>query len=83
MKLKVKNVFRDKTDGVTVYAPGTIIEIESETRAKDLIDRELCEVVAAGKPQGAGKKAAGNDAAGETAGKPQGAGKESEASEDA
>ena len=75
MKLRVKNVFRDKTDGVTIYAPGELIEIKDVARAKDLIERDLCEAESAGKSQGAGKKAAENDAAGKAAEKPQDAGK--------
>lgn len=53
MKLIVKNVFRDKIDGVTVYQPGSVIEIKDPERAKDLIGRKLCEEF---KPQPKGKK---------------------------
>ena len=43
MKLIVKNIFRDKTDGVTVYHPGSVIEIKDTERARDLLSRGLCE----------------------------------------
>lgn len=42
MKLIVKNVFRDKTDHVTVYAPETILEVKDKERAADLVKRGLC-----------------------------------------
>ncbi|MBR4709520.1 MAG: hypothetical protein IKP30_05370 [Bacteroidaceae bacterium] len=42
MKLKVKTRFRDKTDHVTVYEPGTILEVKHQERAADLIKRGLC-----------------------------------------
>ena len=42
MKLIVKNTFRDKTDHVTVYEPGTILEVKDNERANDLVKRELC-----------------------------------------
>lgn len=42
MKLIVKNVFRDKTDHVTVYEPGTILEVKDKERAADLVKRGLC-----------------------------------------
>lgn len=43
MKLIVKNVFRDKEDHVTVYEPGTILEVNNSERASDLVKRGLCE----------------------------------------
>lgn len=43
MKLIVKNTFRDKIDHVTVYHPGSVIEIKDPARAQDLIKRGLCE----------------------------------------
>lgn len=43
MKLIVKNVFRDKEDHVTVYEPGTILEVKNSERASDLVKRGLCE----------------------------------------
>ena len=42
MKLTVKNIFRDKTDHVTVYEPGAILEVKDKERAADLIKRGLC-----------------------------------------
>lgn len=42
MKLIVKNVFRDKTDHVTVYEPGTILDVKDKERAADLVKRGLC-----------------------------------------
>ena len=42
MKLNVKNTFRDKTDHVTVYEPGTILEVQDKERAVDLVKRGLC-----------------------------------------
>lgn len=43
MKLIVKSAFRDKTDHVTVYEPGTILEMKDKERAADLVKRGLCE----------------------------------------
>lgn len=43
MKLLVKKTFRDKTDHVTDYHPGSVIEIKDPERAKNLIERGLCE----------------------------------------
>ena len=42
MKLKVINAFCDKIDHVTVYEPGTILDVKDVDRAQDLITRELC-----------------------------------------
>ena len=42
MKLIVKNIFRDKTDHVTVYKAGTILEVKDKDRAADLVKRGLC-----------------------------------------
>ena len=42
MKLIVKNVFRDKTDHVTVYEPETILDVKDKERAADLVKRGLC-----------------------------------------
>ncbi len=42
MKLIVKNVFRDKTDHVTVYEPGTILDVKDKERGADLVKRGLC-----------------------------------------
>lgn len=42
MKLIVKNAFRDKEDHVTVYEPGTILEVKDNERAADLVKRGLC-----------------------------------------
>ena len=42
MKLTVKNIFRDKTDHVTVYEPGTILDVKDKERAADLVKRGLC-----------------------------------------
>lgn len=42
MKLIVKKTFRDKTDHVTVYEPGTILEVNDKERAADLVKRGLC-----------------------------------------
>ncbi|MBR3442188.1 MAG: hypothetical protein IKG96_00870 [Bacteroidaceae bacterium] len=42
MKLIVKNLFRDKTDHVTVYEPETILEVKDKERAADLVKRGLC-----------------------------------------
>ena len=58
MKLIVKNVFRDKEDHVTVYEPGTILEVNNSERASDLVKRGLCE------------KYEGKDVAAFTLGKP-------------
>lgn len=44
MKLIVKNTFRDKTDHVTEYAPGTVLEVHDEGRSQDLVERGLCAV---------------------------------------
>lgn len=44
MKLTVKKTFRDKTDHVTVYEPGTILEVNDKERAADLVKRGLCAV---------------------------------------
>ncbi len=43
MKLIVRQTFRDKTDHVTMYHPGSVIEIKDLARAHDLIERGLCE----------------------------------------
>lgn len=43
MKLNVLKTFRDRNDGVTVYHPGEVIDIEDEMRVEDLIRRGLCE----------------------------------------
>ena len=51
MKLKVLKTFRDKNDGVTVYQPGDVIDIEDDKRVADLVKRGLCEKPAE-KPQG-------------------------------
>lgn len=45
MKLIVKNTFRDKNDHVTVYQPGTMLEIAEEARVANLVERGLCEKV--------------------------------------
>ena len=58
MKLIVKNVFRDKENHVTVYEPGTILEVNNSERASDLVKRGLCE------------KYEGKDVAAFTLGKP-------------
>ena len=42
MKLIVKNTFRDKTDHVTIYEPGSILEVKDKERAADLVKRGLC-----------------------------------------
>lgn len=42
MKLIVKNTFRDKTDHVTVYEPGTILDVKDKERGADLVKRGLC-----------------------------------------
>ena len=42
MKLIVKNIFRDKTDHVTVYKAETILEVKDKDRAADLVKRGLC-----------------------------------------
>ena len=42
MKLIVENTFRDKTDHVTVYESGTILEVKDKERAVDLVKRGLC-----------------------------------------
>ena len=42
MKLKVVKTFRDKTDHVTVYEPGTILAVTDKKRASDLVKRGLC-----------------------------------------
>lgn len=44
MKLIVKTLFRDKTDHVTEYAPDTVLEVQDEARAQDLVERGLCAV---------------------------------------
>ena len=44
MKLTVKKTFRDKTDHVTVYEPGSILEVNDKERAADLVKRGLCAV---------------------------------------
>lgn len=41
MKVKVLNTFRDKNDHVTMYNSGSILEVNDEARAKDLISRGL------------------------------------------
>lgn len=53
MKLIVKKTFRDNIDHVTVYHPGSVIEIKDPARAQDLIKRGLCEE---SKSQSNGKK---------------------------
>lgn len=53
MRLIVKQTFRDKTDHVTVYHPGSVVEVKDPARAQDLIERGLCEEY---KPQPKGKK---------------------------
>ena len=42
MKLIVKSVFRDKNDGVTLYRPDSILEVNDKERAASLIERGLC-----------------------------------------
>ena len=42
MKLIVKKRFRDKLDHVTVYDPGTILEVKDKERCSDLVERGLC-----------------------------------------
>lgn len=42
MRLIVKKIFRDKTDHVTLYKPGSILEMDDQARASDLIVRGLC-----------------------------------------
>lgn len=42
MKLTVKKTFRDKTDHVTVYEPGTILDVKDKERAANLVERGLC-----------------------------------------
>ena len=42
MRLIVKNTFRDKEDHVTVYEPGTILDVNDVKRAADLVKRGLC-----------------------------------------
>lgn len=42
MKQIVKNTFRDKDDHVTVYEPGTILDVKDKERAADLVKRGLC-----------------------------------------
>lgn len=42
MKLTVRKTFRDKTDHVTVYEPGTILDVKDKERATDLVERGLC-----------------------------------------
>lgn len=42
MKLTVKKTFRDKNDQVTVYEPGTILEVKDKERSADLVGRGLC-----------------------------------------
>lgn len=44
MKLTVRKTFRDKTDHVTLYEPGTILDVKDKERASDLIKRGLCAV---------------------------------------
>ena len=53
MRLIVKQTFRDKTDHVTVYHPGSVVEVKDPARAQDLIERGLCEE---SKPQPKAKK---------------------------
>lgn len=53
MRLIVKQTFRDKTDHVTVYHPGSVVEVKDPARAQDLIERGLCEDY---KPHPKGKK---------------------------
>lgn len=59
MKLIVKDTFRDKTDHVTVYEPGDILEVKDKERAADLMKRGLC-------AEYKGKKAASVTLGGET-----------------
>ena len=42
MKLTVKKRFRDKEDHVTLYEPETILEVNDQERARDLVKRGLC-----------------------------------------
>ena len=42
MKLIVKNKFRDKYDHVTEYPKDTILDVQDEERAADLVKRGLC-----------------------------------------
>ena len=42
MKQIVKKTFRDKEDHVTVYEPGTILDVKDKERAADLVNRGLC-----------------------------------------
>lgn len=42
MKLKVTSIFKDKIDHETIYDVDTIIEVQDEARAADLIERGLC-----------------------------------------
>lgn len=41
MKVKVLETFRDKNDHVTLYEKGSVIEVNDEARAKDLVSRKL------------------------------------------
>lgn len=45
MKLKVVKGFRDKFDHSVRYQPGTVIDIEDEARAKDIVARGLGKAV--------------------------------------
>lgn len=42
MKLIVKSIFRDKNDGITLYHPDSILEVNDKERAASLIERGLC-----------------------------------------
>ena len=42
MKLIVKSIFCDKNDGITLYHPDTILEVNDNERAASLIERGLC-----------------------------------------
>ena len=42
MKLTVQNKFRDKYDHVTEYPKDTILDVQDEERAADLVKRGLC-----------------------------------------
>lgn len=41
-KLIVKTLFCDKDDHVTQYKPSSILEVNDDERAADLIERGLC-----------------------------------------
>ena len=43
MVLKVIAPFRDKYDRTTRYQPGDVLETDDAERARDLIERRLCE----------------------------------------